>query len=359
MAIRAHRMAGRAAGVSPASREGAPNRTQNVFVDPYANCVLIQARASAGCPDTSRQPSPQPPLAAPVALSGFGFVVAYECETVPYAQVPCDGLCPSVDARHCASRWPRPGCPQANDSDAAPQLRSHRQECRARQTTAVGGENINFDDLAPPRGRAGEGGPVANTGARIERGSDQPSHAAAGPSPPVGRPPHPLRSAQPRASRSSTDKRLGGDPHEPARPVVAGAVQEGLALRPEVDRWGGDGGRGTPSNQRILTLYAVPHDSAPGAAGGCRTPCLTCPTTLCVRVWRGAPRRGYLAHPVALLPRARASTTVVVGAADRCWLRVSPRGRAGGGGICYRCAPRTGVSSLCQRHTPVREVRAS
>lgn len=241
MAIRAHRMAGRAAGVSPASREGAPNRTQNVFVDSYANCVLIQARASAGCPDTSRQPSPQPPLAAPVALSGFGFEVAYECETVPYAQVPCDGLCPSVDARHCASRWPRPGCPQANDSDAAPQLRSHRQECRARQTAAVGGENINFDDLAPPRGRAGEGGPVANTGARIESGSDQPSHAAAGPSPPVGRPPRPFRSAQPRASRSSTDKRLGGDPHEPARPVVAGAVQEGLALRLEVDRGGGRG----------------------------------------------------------------------------------------------------------------------
>lgn len=267
MAIRAHRMAGRAEGVSPASREGAPNRTQNVFVDPYANCVLIQARASAGCPDTSRQPSPQPPLAAPVALSGFGFVVAYECETVPYAQVPCDGLCPSVDARHCASRWPRPGCPQANDSDAAPQLRSHRQECRARQTTAVGGENINFDDLAPPRGRAGEGGPVANTGARIESGSDQPSHAAAGPSPPVGRPPRPFRSAQPRASRSSTDKRLGGDPHEPARPVVAGAVQEGLALRLEVDRGGGTGGVAhLPTNESLrYTRYRTTAHPVPPA----------------------------------------------------------------------------------------------
>lgn len=175
----------------------------------------------------------------------------------------------------------------------------------------------------------------------------------------MGRPPHPLRSAQPRASRSSTDKRLGGDPHEPARPVVAGAVQEGLALRPEVDRWGGDGGRGTPSNQRILTLYAVPHDSAPGAAGGCRTPCLTCPTTLCVRVWRGAPRRGYLAHPVALLPRARASTTVVVGAADRCWLRVSPRGRAGGGESATGAPPArvfppcASGTRQCERYAPV------
>lgn len=156
-----------------------------------SNHARASARGVRTPVDNRRRSGPSRPL----SLSGTGFVVAYGCATVPYGQVSCARLCPSLEARHCASRWPRPGCPQANDSDDASRLRSHRQECRARQTAAAGGENINFDRVLPGARPAGER-PSCQQGCANREGvrsteprGSRPLTACGPPTPPPSAPP--------------------------------------------------------------------------------------------------------------------------------------------------------------------------
>lgn len=107
---------------------------------------------------------------------------------------------------------------------------------------------------------------------------------------------------------------MGGGPAR-ARGSTSGggSCAGGLGSRLELNR-GEGGGRGAPSNQRILTVYTVPRDSTPGApSGGSRMVCRTCSTTVCLCV------AGCGAERLSRSPRCPAATRACVNH-GRCWV---------------------------------------